>query len=70
LEEFIPAYTKTRKTMFDKKVVAMIPQQFHTDQDDTYAKIRAVLDFVSGMTDIYAMDLYRKIQGISIASLD
>ncbi|MGO3266724.1 MAG: dehydrogenase, partial [Sphingobacteriaceae bacterium] len=54
----------------DKKVVAMIPQQFHTSNEDTYSKIRAVLDFVSGMTDVYAVDLYRKIKGISIASLD
>ncbi|MGH2624090.1 MAG: dGTP triphosphohydrolase, partial [Sphingobacterium sp.] len=70
LEEFIPAYLKTNKTMFDKKLVAMIPAQFYTDQTDTYTKIRAVLDFVSGMTDVYAIDLYRKIKGISIPSLD
>ncbi len=70
LEEFVPAYLKTNKTMFDKKLVAMIPEQFHTDQTDTYTKIRAVLDFVSGMTDVYAVDLYRKIKGISIPSLD
>ncbi|WP_437920802.1 deoxyguanosinetriphosphate triphosphohydrolase [Sphingobacterium sp. LRF_L2] len=70
LEEFIPAYLKTNKTMFDKKLVAMIPEQFHTEKTDAYGKIRAVLDFVSGMTDIYAIDLYRKIKGISIPSLD
>lgn len=70
LEEFVPAYLKTNKTMFDKKLVAMIPQQFHTGKEDTYSKIRAVLDFVSGMTDVYAVDLYRKIKGISIPSLD
>ncbi|MGO1788230.1 MAG: deoxyguanosinetriphosphate triphosphohydrolase [Sphingobacterium sp.] len=70
LEEFVPAYLKTNRSIFDKKVVAMIPQQFHTSNEDTYSKIRAVLDFVSGMTDVYAVDLYRKIKGISIASLD
>lgn len=70
LEEFVPAYLKSNKSMFDKKLVAMIPEQFHTDRDDTYSKIRAVLDFVSGMTDVYAVELYRKIQGISIASLE
>ncbi len=69
LEEFLPAYLKMEKTMFDKKIVAMIPEQFRTDSNDTYSKIRSVLDFVSGMTDIYAVDLYRKIKGISIASL-
>lgn len=70
LDEFIPAYLKTNKTMFDKKLVAMIPKQFHTDRTDAYSKIRAVLDFVSGMTDVYAIELYRKINGISIPSLD
>ncbi len=70
LDEFIPAYIKTNKTMFDQKLVAMIPQQFHTNNLDTYSKIRAVLDFVSGMTDVYAIELYRKIKGISIPSLD
>lgn len=69
LEEFIPAYLKKEKGHFDKKIVAMIPPQFHTNQTDTYTKIRTVLDYVSGMTDIYAVDLYRKIKGISIPSL-
>ncbi|MFD1769355.1 deoxyguanosinetriphosphate triphosphohydrolase [Sphingobacterium suaedae] len=70
LEEFVPAYLKTNKTVFDNKLVAMMPAQFHTHQQDTYSKIRAVLDFVSGMTDVYAVELYRKIKGISIPSLD
>lgn len=70
LEEFLPAYLKTNKGHFDKKIVAMIPEQFHAKSDDVYSKIRSVLDFVSGMTDIYAVDLYRKIRGIEIASLN
>lgn len=70
LDEFIPAYLKTNKMLFDHKLVAMMPEQFHTDKTDTYEKIRAVLDFVSSMTDVYAIELYRKIQGISIPSLD
>lgn len=70
LEEFVPAYLKHNKSIFDKKLVAMMPEQFHTKNEDAYSKIRSVLDFVSGMTDIYAVDLYRKIKGIEIASLD
>ena len=26
----------------------------------------AVVDFISGMTDIFALDIYQKIQGISL----
>ena len=70
LEEFVPAYLKHNKSIFDKKLVAMMPEQFHTKNEDAYSKIRSVLDFVSGMTDIYAVDFYRKIKGIEIASLD
>ncbi|MGP1493706.1 MAG: hypothetical protein ACTTJJ_09890, partial [Prevotella fusca] len=29
-------------------------------------RIMAVLDFISGMTDIYALDIYQKINGISL----
>ena len=70
LSEFLPAYLKTNKTIFDKKIVAMIPEQFHASSEDVYSKIRSVLDFVSGMTDVYAVDLYRRMQGITIPSLD
>lgn len=70
LEEFIPAYLSDRKTKYDSKLLALMPKQFHTDQETTYAKIRSVLDFVSGMTDLYAVELYRKIKGISFPSLE
>jgi dGTPase len=29
----------------------------------------AVLDYISGMTDVYAMDMYRKVNGMSIPTL-
>lgn len=32
--------------------------------DSLYADILSVVDFISGMTDLYAVDLYRKITGI------
>lgn len=70
LAEFVPAYLKKNKNAYDQKLVALLPHQFYTDRDDAYAKIRSVLDFVSGMTDVYAIDLYRKIKGITIPSID
>ncbi len=68
LEEFIPAYLKN-ESKYHKKLVDLIPKQFHTDKEDTYSKIMSVLDFVSGMTDIYAVELFRKIKGISFPSM-
>ncbi len=70
LEEFIPAYLKPEKTKYDTKLLALVPKQFHAQREDAYTKIRSILDFVSGMTDLYAVELYRKIKGISFPSLD
>ena len=68
LEEFIPAYL-LNESKYHKKLVELIPRQFLTGQEDTYSKIQSVLDFVSGMTDIYAVELFRKIKGISFPSI-
>lgn len=68
LEEFIPAYL-LNESKYHKKLVELIPKQFLTQQTDVYTKIQCVLDFVSGMTDIYAVELFRKIKGISFPSM-
>lgn len=34
-----------------------------------YGKIQAMLDYISGMTDVYALDLYRKIKGNSLPAV-
>jgi dGTPase len=68
LEEFIPAYLQN-ESKYHKKLVELIPKQFLTQKTDAYSKIQSVLDFVSGMTDIYAVELFRKIKGISFPSM-
>lgn len=68
LEEFVPALVNN-DTHYYKKLVNLIPKQFHTDSNDLYTKIQSVLDFVSGMTDLYAVELYGKIKGISFPSV-
>jgi len=68
LEEFIPAYVQNI-SKYHEKLVALIPKQFLTQKQDDYSKIQSVLDFVSGMTDLYAVELFRKIKGISFPSL-
>jgi len=46
-----------------------IPAQYETGAESVYARILSVLDYISGMTDVYALDLYRKIYGMSLPSL-
>ena len=68
LDDFIPAFTNN-DTHYYKKLVKLIPNQFLTNNTDTYSKIQSVLDYVSGMTDLYAVELYSKIKGHSFPSL-
>ncbi len=68
LEEFIPAVLENN-TQYHQKLVKLIPKQFISTSPDLYTKIQSVLDFVSGMTDLYAVEMYRNIKGISFPAI-
>ncbi len=51
---------------YDKMALKLLPEQFVYADGSSYQKVLGVLDFVSGMTDNYATDIYRKIKGIDI----
>lgn len=68
LEEFIPAVLYNNSD-YHKKLIQLIPKQFITNKPDLYSKIQSVLDFVSGMTDLYAVEVYRNIKGISFPAI-
>lgn len=65
LEVFIEAILNPKEGV-SRKMIQLIPAQFGGEYSGTYEKIQSVVDFVSGMTDLYALDIYRKIKGISI----
>lgn len=65
LEHYIDAVLSPNKA-YSKQLLYSIPEQFETESIETYNKIMAVLDYISGMTDVFALDLYRKITGIHI----
>ena len=68
LEEFIPAVLYPEKPNSDK-LLQLLPPQFIYTGTETYLKLQGVIDFISGMTDVYAVDLYRKIKGIALPEL-
>ncbi|MBN2765909.1 MAG: deoxyguanosinetriphosphate triphosphohydrolase [Paludibacteraceae bacterium] len=68
LEHLIDAVLTPEKA-YSQQLLMRIPEQFETGADSTYEKVMAILDYISGMTDVYALDLYRKITGISIPTL-
>jgi len=65
LEEFVGALTDP-KNRYSRKVLSLLPDQYKPESDITYHRIQSAVDFISGMTDIYALDLYRKIKGINL----
>ena len=54
---------------YSKLILSRVPEQFNVNTGNTYDKILSILDFVSGMTDVYALDLYRKITGMSLPTV-
>ncbi|RMZ58470.1 deoxyguanosinetriphosphate triphosphohydrolase [Chryseobacterium nematophagum] len=68
LDHFIPSILKSKdeRKSYDKMALKLLPKQFVYEEGTDYQKILGVIDFVSGMTDNYATDLYRKIKGIDI----
>ncbi|TWP23291.1 dNTP triphosphohydrolase [Apibacter muscae] len=68
LDHFIPPIIKTKEERkeYEKKAIKLIPKQYLYEDLTEYERVLGVLDFVSGMTDNYATDLYRKIKGIDI----
>jgi dGTPase len=68
LEELSQAVLTPDKA-YSQQLLRRIPSQYETSSPTFYGKIQAVLDYISGMTDVYALDLYRKITGMSLPSL-
>ncbi len=70
LSVFVFAILSSNPSTLQKKSLQLIPEQYNCFKDDvsSYEKVMGVLDFVSGMTDGYATELYRKIKGIDIPS--
>jgi len=54
---------------YSKLLIGRIPEQYETDSKDTYTKVQSVVDYISGMTDVYALDLYQKITGMNLPAL-
>ena len=57
---------KEERASYEKKAVLLIPKQFLYESESIYKRVLGILDFISGMTDNFATDLYRKIKGIDI----
>ena len=54
---------------YSELLLSQVPQQYEVNAPTLFGKIQAVIDHVSGMTDVYALDLYRKLNGMSLPAV-
>jgi dGTPase len=68
LQLFVPALLKSKPSPKEANVLKLIPYQFTSFEttESKYEKVLCALDFISGMTDEYATEMYRRLKGIVI----
>ena len=71
LDEFFMVRVASLKDMvhanYKKKDIAGMTASEQLEK--IHEHIMAVIDYISGMTDIYALDIYQKINGISLPTV-
>lgn len=68
LEKLIDAVMHPDRN-YSQLLLNKFPQQYDVHAPSVYEKIQAVLDHISAMTDVYALNLYRQLDGISIPTV-
>ena len=64
----VQAATHSDRT-FSRLLINRVSTQYDILAPTLYERIMAVLDYISGMTDVFALDLYRKINGMSLPAV-
>ena len=51
---------------YSQQLIGRVSSQYAIESSDLETRLMAVIDYISGMTDVYALDVYQKINGISL----
>lgn len=54
---------------YSRLLIDRVSSQYNLQASTLYGKVQAVFDYISGMTDVFALDLYRKINGNSLPAV-
>ena len=65
LEQFIGAVIHPER-FYSKHLISRVSSQYEIDAPELEKRLMAIIDYISGMTDVYALDVYQKINGISL----
>jgi dGTPase len=51
---------------YSKQLIDRVSTQYDINAQELETRLMAVIDYIAGMTDVYALDVYQKINGISL----
>jgi dGTPase len=68
LEKLIEAVLHPERN-YSQLLLNKFPQQYDVHAPTLFEKIQAVLDHISAMTDVYALNLYRQLDGIALPTV-
>lgn len=68
MENLVEAVVSPERA-YSRLLLAKVPQQYDVRSADLGTRLQAVVDHVSAMTDVYALDLYRKLNGHSLPAV-
>lgn len=68
LEKFIHA-VRYPNLNYSSLLLSKVPEQYEVNSPSLFGKIQAILDHVSGMTDVYALNLYRQLYGMTLPAV-
>ena len=68
LELMLDAVRAPQKA-YSQLLINRVSSQYAIRAEGLYERVQAVLDYISGMTDVFALDLYRKINGNSLPEI-
>lgn len=65
METFIEAAVNPNR-FYSRQLLQRVSSQYDIDAPDLETRLMAVIDYITGMTDIYALDVYQKINGFAL----
>lgn len=68
LEKLVHAVTHP-DFYYSKLLLSRVPEQYDVNAEGAYERVQAVVDHVSAMTDVYALDLYRRLCGHTLPAV-
>lgn len=55
--------------LYSQTLLERVSSQYNVLEPTAYGRLQCALDYISGMTDLYALDLYRRITGMNLPAV-